>query len=199
MQLRIGRHYLALIPALSVALAVGLSLSGCAGLPTLLPTPTQLAGAGDYPDGVDANSLACGRALVVTQCTGCHRFFWPHEYAPQQWPAIMSNMGQRAFLSRRRIGDMTRYMVAASRATRCESEPPQPELALPAADAATLLRGQSLARVHCAQCHRLRQPQEFAAAVWPRIIRQHARLVSISEDELRDVARYYVESARQGR
>jgi mono/diheme cytochrome c family protein len=79
----------------------------------MLPTAEQLVAAGEYPGDGDIDSLARGRALAVTQCIGCHRFFWLHEYSPQAWPGWVRNMGNQQFLTRQQIGEITRYMVAA--------------------------------------------------------------------------------------
>lgn len=199
MNIRLGKAYLLLLAALGVALVGGLGISGCAQMPTMLPTPAQLAAAGSFPEGGDAASLARGRALAQTQCLGCHRFFWPHEYAPQAWPPLVRNMGNQNFLTRQQIDDITHYMVAASRATRNDVYAPPAKAEIPPADPATVLRGRALARKNCAECHRLRSPHEFPAEAWPEILRAHRSLVSFSEDDLRTIAWYYVETARSGR
>jgi mono/diheme cytochrome c family protein len=174
-------------------------LPGCARLPTMLPTEAQLVTIGTGSDETASESLFRGRALVVSQCMGCHRFFWPHEYSPGVWPALMDNMGNRAQLSQRQIADMTRYMVAASRATRCEPERVEADLPEFAADPQTVERGRQLALDNCGQCHRFYSPHEHAAAVWTGIIRDHAERVELGERELREIAWYYVQSARHGR
>jgi mono/diheme cytochrome c family protein len=136
--------------------------------------------------------------LAQTQCLACHRFFRPHEYPPQAWPALVRNMGNQHFLSRQQISDITNYMVAASRATRGDCDAAPAGAAVPPADPETVLRGSALARANCAECHRLRTPQEFPAEDWPGIVRLHRSLLSLSEDDLRTMAWYYVESARSG-
>lgn len=196
---RVRKPYLTIIALLGLALGVGLGFAGCANMPSFLPTESQLVAADALSEPAPCDSLLRGRALVVTQCTSCHRFFFPCEYPSRAWPALINDMGRRALLTRRQIGDATRYMVAASRATRCEEESAASDAAWPPADADTVLRGKSLAVANCRECHRLYQPREYASDAWPRIVRSMARLASLTESEARDITSYYVETARQGR
>lgn len=185
------------ISVLGLALTMGLGFAGCANLPSLLPTETQLVAARAMPETAPCDAIRRGRALAVTQCVGCHRFFFPYEYPPNAWPALIHDMGNKALLTRRQVGDVTRYMVAASRATRCETEPSDQESF--SSDPDAVRRGQSLAATNCIGCHRLYRPQEYAPNAWPRIVRSMAGLVVLPENEIRDIMSYYVTAARQGK
>jgi len=68
--------------------------------------------------GVDEALLARGRALAVTECAECHRFYWPREYSSAEWPNIIKKMGDRASLRRSDIEALELYFVALSGAVR---------------------------------------------------------------------------------
>jgi mono/diheme cytochrome c family protein len=186
-------------PILGLALAMGFGFVGCADMPTVLPTEAQLTATGSLAEGTPADSLWRGRALVVTHCMSCHRFFFPYEYAPHAWPALISDMGGRAGFTQRQIGDATRYMVATSRATRPQSESAASNAAPSPADPDTVLRGKTLALARCVQCHRFYQPHEFSPAAWPGIVRSMARLASFTDSEIRELTSYFVQTAQQGK
>jgi len=94
--------------------AVALLMS-CATASGPAMTGEQMAAA-----GVDGASMRSGRILAVTECAECHRFYWPHEYSPEEWPAITRKMGGRASLSKSQIKDLELYFVTMSKATREE-------------------------------------------------------------------------------
>ena len=102
--------------AVVTATAIGISvvLSGCATTSMTLPTAAQLTASGAVPAGTDTQALRRGRALAVTECAGCHRFYWPGEHTAEQWPSIVRKMGNLASLNRRQIEDMELYFLAAS-------------------------------------------------------------------------------------
>jgi diheme cytochrome c len=106
----------ALLTLLLMSLVVAL---GCAGGGRSLPTALQLPGPGQTPAQMQA--LARGRALAVTECAACHRFFWPDEYPPEDWPEIMERMAPLASLSPKQGKELTAYMVAASRQVRSQA------------------------------------------------------------------------------
>lgn len=192
------RSYRIFMSVLGLVVAFSLGFTGCANWPTLLPTDTQLVSLATMPERASVESFAHGRAVAVTQCANCHRFYFPHEYAPSTWPSLVSDMGKRAQLTPRETRDVTRYMVAASKATRCESEPAAPTTSTPGTATESVMRGRSLAATRCAKCHRLYQPQEYAPNAWPQIIRSMAARSKLSEDEIRDISSYYTETAKQG-
>jgi len=93
-------------------------LFGCAASNRQLPMPDQLSEKGVIPGNSDPAALSRGRALAVTECAGCHRFYWPDEYSPDSWPGIITKMGDLASLNEKQIKSLESYFVAASQATQ---------------------------------------------------------------------------------
>jgi hypothetical protein len=100
------------------ALAIVFACIGCATSSTPLPISEPSLVQGQFNEQSDLESLRRGRALAVTECAECHRFYWPHEYSPSAWPGIVRNMGRLASLNKDQIRDVERYYVSASRAER---------------------------------------------------------------------------------
>lgn len=59
--------------------------------------------------------LERGRVLAVTECSDCHRQYWPIEYAVDEWPSIIERMGRRASLDPDEVEDLRVYFDHASR------------------------------------------------------------------------------------
>ncbi|MBI4830466.1 MAG: hypothetical protein HY801_02710 [Candidatus Lindowbacteria bacterium] len=91
---------------------------GCATVSGTMPSPEQLMAEGVAPGDADVAALARGRAIAITECTGCHRLYWPHEYSPEVWPGIVRKMGYRASLTEDQIQELKLYLVTASQAAR---------------------------------------------------------------------------------
>ena len=68
-----------------------------------------------HAEGSDLETLRKGRTLVVTECVGCHRAYWPGEFSPRQWGDIAPNMSQRANLTTPQSKSLRSYLMAASR------------------------------------------------------------------------------------
>ena len=201
MHLRARTPYLTVVVIFGLTMSIGIGFSGCCSTYTPLPTGDELASMGALPQGADYDSLRRGRALAVTECAPCHRFLWPYEYPPEAWPSLVNRMGaNRSNMSRRQIGDVTRYMVAASRATGGGGESAFLEGALELeSDPETLERGRSLALNNCAECHRLYAPHEHSPSDWIRIVQSKSEFTSLTTGELMDIARYYANASREGR
>ena len=90
---------------------------GCTTSTGMLPMPGELIARGT-PAGADTGALRRGRALAVTECASCHRFYWPHEYTPGQWSTIAEQMGNLMSLSESQAKDLKLYFMAASRAAQ---------------------------------------------------------------------------------
>ncbi len=106
------------IGALSlVALGVVFLSLRCSASGSLLQ-PEQLVERGAVTPGTDLEALRRGRALAVTECTGCHRLYWPNEYSPKEWPGIVRKMGARSSLSDSQTRDLESYYVSASQAAQ---------------------------------------------------------------------------------
>ena len=71
-------------------------------------------------EGIDAAGVRRGRALAVTGCAECHRFYWPHEYSPEEWPGIVRKMKNRASLDSGQADAVELYFAETSRAMRKE-------------------------------------------------------------------------------
>jgi mono/diheme cytochrome c family protein len=93
-----------------------LIFNGCITLERSLPTAETLLTYDTVPKDVDTKALNRGRALAVTQCSSCHRFFFPDEYLPEEWRAIIRNMAQRMSLNQKQVEDIDLYFQVASRA-----------------------------------------------------------------------------------
>jgi cytochrome c2 len=195
---RYRKLYLGVLILLGVSITAGVGSSGNVRRRSALPTAMALL-ASDAPGAKKHYyALQSGRALSITECTTCHRFFFPYEYPSAIWPAIMKSMGRKSNISKRHTGDITRYMVAASRLTRGGSGAGGLEAVLEQpADPATVKRGKALAETNCVGCHRYYRPNEFAPAVWPGIVLSMGELESMSYDEMRAMAMYFVSASRK--
>ena len=80
------------------------------------PTPEQLVKWDQISEGVDKNSLIRGRALAVTECAGCHRFYFPKQYSPEEWNRVILKHSKRLSLGKEQIADINLYFQTASRA-----------------------------------------------------------------------------------
>ena len=79
-----------------------------------MPPASVLVTAG-YADNSESETLERGRILAVTECTECHRIYWPAEFAPLDWPDILDDMGGRASLESDGVDAIGKYYVAAAR------------------------------------------------------------------------------------
>ena len=186
------------LAALVFAMLAGVDFTWGAGGCSPLPTECELAARGAVPAGTRRGTMRRGRALVITECMGCHQFFWPCEYSPMMWVGLMQSMGSRSILSRRQIGDMTKYMVAASRATRRGRDRSLLQAALEEKpDPAAVQRGKELAFNSCVECHRFYHPREYPANAWPGIVQSMGEMSSLTYSEMLDIARYHVQESRR--
>lgn len=99
---------------LVAVLGVLTTLIGCMTSSNWLPTAEQLLTRGMVPEGAESAALRRGRALAVTECAGCHRFYWPQEYPPGAWPKIVRDMGSRMSLGKEQAEALELYFLAAS-------------------------------------------------------------------------------------
>lgn len=97
------------------ALFAAVIFIGCATSSEHVPTSEQLTAR-----GIDEAAFRRGRALAVTECASCHRFFRPGEYSHEEWPGIIRKMGGRASLSKSQTADIELYLVTMSHAARSE-------------------------------------------------------------------------------
>ncbi len=196
MFMRNRRFYPGVLILLGVALTAGIGLTAGVCRRSALPTGKQLLAGGSNSVSEHYCSVQRGRALVVTDCTACHRLFFPCEYPPGVWASIMQDMGRRANLSARQVGDLSRYMVAASRVTRrCSSEGRLQGVLEQAADPETAKRGRALAESTCTDCHRYYSPAEYAPEAWPGIVESMGKMADTPHHDQWAIATYMVEAA----
>jgi hypothetical protein len=88
-----------------------LLLAGCAGgLPH--PTAEVAARVAHSQPGVTLESLEAGRGLYVHHCSGCHNLVVPAAKQPQEWPAWVDKMAERAKLAPEELSLIEGYLVA---------------------------------------------------------------------------------------
>lgn len=107
-------------PASSAALVVLLALAASVACSAALrhPSPQDArAAAGQWP-GTSLADLQRGRAVYVRRCSGCHSLYLPSAYAPEDWPALVGSMSERARLTPQQRADLTRFVVTLSRDRR---------------------------------------------------------------------------------
>jgi hypothetical protein len=107
------RFHRLLATVVIIFLAAG--ISACAAGKTSIPTADEIRASGALPAGTDLDALRRGRAIMVTECTSCHRLFLPDEYSPEQWRGIAKRMSARASLSGGQAADLELYLSVASR------------------------------------------------------------------------------------
>jgi len=93
-------------------------IAACTITTRSLPTADQLAKYQGSDIKVDVNTLRRGRALAVTNCADCHRFFYPEEYSNGEWPEIIRDMAKMSSLNNKQIEDVMYYFNVASRTVR---------------------------------------------------------------------------------
>ncbi len=106
-----------LLGEMSILLGAAALLMGCATSPGAGVADEQMAAA-----GVDTKAVRRGRALAVTGCAECHRFFWPHEYSEEEWRGIIPKMSARAGLSESQSSDLGLYLIETGRARVARQE-----------------------------------------------------------------------------
>ncbi len=105
-------HYIVVFSLISVLIAA------CSITTRSLPTADQLAKYQGADIKVDLTVLSRGRSLAVTNCAGCHRFFYPEEYSNGEWPEIVRDMGKGSSLNSEQIKDVMYYFDVASSTVR---------------------------------------------------------------------------------
>jgi hypothetical protein len=102
-----------LVAVVIVSLAAG--IFACAAGKASIPTAEEMRASGAIPAGTDLDALRRGRAIMVTECSACHKLFLPAEYSPEQWRGIVKRMAARASLGGDQAADLELYLSVASR------------------------------------------------------------------------------------
>jgi hypothetical protein len=120
-------HPIVIVNLVLLGVWVTLFVLSCAGGSGYLPTTDELRAAGVVSGEEQFAALRRGRALAITECSGCHRFYWPQEYPPEEWDRIMREMAPRTSLGEGQTEDLALYFSAASRtAARATDAPTVP-------------------------------------------------------------------------
>jgi hypothetical protein len=99
--------------ALILACIVVIGACAMSGMNTM-PPASVLITAG-YAENSESENLERGRILAVTECTECHRIYWPAEFMPLDWSDILDDMGGRASLEADGVDAIRKYYVTAAR------------------------------------------------------------------------------------
>lgn len=88
--------------AAALLLAAPMALVACAGGPS-----------SDAP----ASPMARGARIWASTCNRCHNLRPPGQFAPEQWPVIVSHMRTRADLTREEAEAVAEYLRRVSKRT----------------------------------------------------------------------------------
>ena len=86
-----------------------LLLTACAPLPVPIAAMPDASGA-----TVPLERLEEGRALMIAHCTGCHAPPQPRRKAPEEWPAVVADMAERADVTEREQAAIVTYLSVFS-------------------------------------------------------------------------------------
>jgi len=101
------------------ALVVVPTVSGCAASPASAPvTPSDEKWASQRWPGTTLGDLTHGHDVFVSRCSSCHSLPRPDVKSPEQWGAVLDEMGARAKLSAAERDLVNRYLSAASQRLR---------------------------------------------------------------------------------
>jgi hypothetical protein len=92
--------------------------AGCGG--SSLPTASEgdAARAQTRWPGVTTNELNHGRSLYVGHCGTCHLPVPPTEFTPDEWPAHVDEMQERAGLTAAEAESVQRYLMTMAIAAK---------------------------------------------------------------------------------
>ncbi len=103
-----------------VTLATALAAACAAALRHATPDDVTLV-APRWP-GTTVDDLERGRRFYVRRCSGCHTLILPAAHAPDEWPALVDAMAEKARLKPGEREDVVRFLVAVS---SDEAKPPR--------------------------------------------------------------------------
>ncbi|HET6610699.1 MAG TPA: hypothetical protein VFG83_01865 [Kofleriaceae bacterium] len=95
-------------------LTATLLLGACAGPQIPPPTAVQVTRAQARWPEVTGQSLAHGRNLYVSRCSGCHLLHAPSEHTADEWPVLVGKMAPRAHLDATERTLILRYLIAVA-------------------------------------------------------------------------------------
>ena len=95
-----------------VVLAAALAAACTAALRHASPADVALV-ATQWP-GTTVADLERGRRLYVRRCSGCHTLILPAAHPPDDWPALVDTMAEKARLRPGERADVVRFLVAVA-------------------------------------------------------------------------------------
>ena len=104
--MRPGRRLAIVILSTAVATACAAALRHSTPADATLVAP-------QWP-GTTVEDLERGRRLYVRRCSGCHTLILPAAHAPDEWPALVDAMAEKARLKPGERDDVVRFLVAVS-------------------------------------------------------------------------------------
>ena len=92
----------------------GVMIVSCSGA---IPQPTfmHVERASQRWPGTNNETLAQGRQLYISKCSGCHSVKVPSLYSEIQWDTLMRTMGTSAKLNKEEYDKILHYVVAMSK------------------------------------------------------------------------------------
>ncbi len=188
-----------------------LALTSCAIGQNPMRQPMQQMIGDTFPIGVESNELpdpaSSGAKLLSRYCSQCHRIPSPRLHTDQEWPSVLTRMGEQMggtgfrgmgmmMISRPSLDEleiMLSYLVANSMAGL---DPQQLlEVTGPGADAF---------REACSACHALPDPRQHTGDDWPAVVdrmTQHMRSldrVVPTDSELKQIVSFLQSNAIAG-
>ncbi|MFZ4776319.1 MAG: hypothetical protein ACOYM3_13185 [Terrimicrobiaceae bacterium] len=88
-------------------------LAGCAAMNTGAPPINTAMIHSASGKGQSAETLATGRRLLASRCTGCHALEPIARYTPAEWRTNVAGMAKRAGINAVEEGQITAYLTAA--------------------------------------------------------------------------------------
>lgn len=115
------RKYIFSAAALLALGAMAAVLPGCVTGAWSMPSAARLVELGIVTPDADLAALDRGRAMAIVDCRDCHRQYWPQQYETREWSHLAIDMGRRASMNEKQIGELRRYLIAASKTPRPET------------------------------------------------------------------------------
>lgn len=104
-----------------VAFLLSMILLACGSHTPTRTAPEEFSRGDQVPEDVDQESFVRGRALAMTECTGCHRYFYPREYTSDEWRRIIRKKTKRLSLIPKESEDLELFFRTASETARRET------------------------------------------------------------------------------
>ena len=91
-----------------------LLLAGCVATETHAPPISTTAIRAAARRGIDPDSLAAGRQILLTRCSSCHALEPVSDYTAAEWERIVINMAPRSKLTAAETTALDNYLAVVS-------------------------------------------------------------------------------------